>query len=925
MGRSIWQRLIFFIFLAVLLSAGAALLWFHFSGNSFHQLDFVTLSEKLDVPLERFYTISGYLEMEIQNFLLLDQFITVPPVTYPVLTQIMGITLWIILLLFIVLLTTLKRNAFLLGAGISILLLTISGVNSLNIGGVGTNYALSICLLFLLAPAAIIRLFFDHLSLGLRTFVILVMGLIALAVLIYFAQAAYPTYLFSENIFLMALVMAGGFILYIGHSFLSGSYLALARLNRGIGIKIGWHFAIVSSLYLALTGLMFLEATGDWTRWPLPSFQLVLVLVGIVGYFDTRFKIKYYPQTYNEAWIGKSLYAGGFATCLLVLFKAEISGNTPMIDFLNHFFVYSQLGFGLLFLLYIYVNFSAIINSGNAIERIMYNPPYFPYFHMRLGGVMAVLILLVYAGGIIAVQFGTSSTQLSADYYYATNRPVEASVLYENAFDRYRLNDKALYAVSNIYLEQNQPTLALKTLERSFEVNPQVVDILLLSHMLARSSRSNEAVFYLEEGLKFYPGNAALANNLALLYHKMDLPEQALNSLERIEGRSKVSRLNASAIKIAHGFPLSDEELQAQGMKRKVNLLAAKNSGLNTASFTFNVEESDLTNDLEGRSLVRNYLSCADINQSVMAMQSRLDSMLLEENMSLSLEQNIKESDLIFKYKSGQINRLLAHLNGMAFRFSQDAGFYHSFAGWVLSSQGDFEKAAIQWKEASLKGYSNFTTAHLPFLYFGDMIEEAALIAATQKVAFPKWMRFDEGGELLDNDTVKLYRTLAKVSEMLGKDLLPAVDALERELNKGVLAREILLKKSHWLTKEEINQLLELTHKFEEATHQDFLLEEYLQKVGGESSQGFYKDSNTGFNPYQTPLVLAIVNQTGDNEKKYEMLREASQYNKDPILWITLVKYCRIIGLDQYASANLRHMSSWMSPDDLTELQLKFL
>jgi hypothetical protein len=405
----------------------------------------------------------------------------------------------------------------------------------------------------------------------------------------------------------------------------------------------------------------------------------------------------------------------------------------------------------------------------------------------------------------------------------------------------------------------------------------------------------------------------------------MNLPEEALNTLERMEGSSKVRQLNASAIKISHDFPLVEEELQAEGMKSKVNLLAAKNSGVYTSSFDFGVEERDLTNDLVGRSFMRNFLTHADIPQSGLVIQAQLDSMLLQQNIPLSLEQNIKESGLIFKYKSGRINQLLAHLNGMAFRFSKDAGFYHSFAGWVLSAQGDFEKAAIEWKQASLKGYSKFTTAHMPFLYFGEMKEEAAFIAATQKVPFPNWMRFDEGGKLIENDTVKLYQTLAKIPEMLGQQLLPALDTLETELNKGILAREILLKKSHWLTKEEKDQLLLLTHKFEQTTKQDFLLEEYLQSVGAESSAGTENNRNRGFNPYQTPMVLAIVNQTGDNEKKYEMLREASQFNKDPILWITLVKYCRIIGLDQYASANLRHMSNWISPDDLTDLQIKFL
>lgn len=599
MRRSIWQRSIFLIFLVALIGSGAGLLWTITSGSSFQSIELLTLSEGVNVPLGKFLSASGFLELEVQNFLLFDQFVTVPPITFPTLTQVMGIGVWGFLLLFIVLITSLERQAFLIGAGVLILLLSISGVNSLNIGGVGTNYAMGICLLFLLTPAAIIRLFFNYLSLSFRMALILGMGIMGLVVLIYFAQAPSPTYLFSENIFLMALVMACGFILYTGHAFVSGAYLVLSKLNRDIGIKIGWHFGIISTLYLGLIALVFLEVTGDWLKWPLPPFQLLLVLIGVIGYFDTHFKIKYSPQTFKEAWIGKSFYLGGFAICLLVLFKTELSGNTPMMDLLHHVFAYSQLGYSLLFSLYIWVNFSAIINSGNAIEKIMYNPPFFPYFHMRLGGTIAVLILMVYTGGVIAIQFSTSSTQLSADYYYTTKRPVEASVLYENAFDRYRANDKALYAVSNIYLEQNQPTLALKTLERSFEQNPQVRDIVLLSWLLEKRSRSNEAVFYLEEGLKYYPGNPFLANNLALTYHRMNLPKEALNTLDKMDGFKEVKVLNATGVMVAHDIPLKEENNLTLGLKNNINLLAAENKGENPSYF--DLEEPDkeqLVNDV---------------------------------------------------------------------------------------------------------------------------------------------------------------------------------------------------------------------------------------------------------------------------------------------------------------------------------------
>src|SRR5690606_16408307 len=56
-------------------------------------------------------------------------------------------------------------------------------------------------------------------------------------------------------------------------------------------------------------------------------------------------------------------------------------------------------------------------------------------------------------------------------------------------------------------------------------------------------------------------------------------------------------------------------------------------------------------------------------------------------------------------------------------------------------------------------------------------------------------------------------------------------------------------------------------------------------------------------NAYWTPLVLMAMEQAKDNLEKYNILLEASDFNKDPLLWINLVKYSRLIGVDSYASS----------------------
>ncbi|WP_162344237.1 tetratricopeptide repeat protein [Cyclobacterium salsum] len=916
----------YFTLLAILCFAGLAILGLYFWDISQLPIRTILGSEPLTVPLDTFLTGTDSLALNTQNFLLIERYASDAPLSFPEWSQMMGMLIWLLFLVLVWLLTMLRRNAFLLGAGTLIFLLTISGLNSLNIAGIGSNFGLIIALFCLLLPAAAIHLFFDNLSLGWRAMFVFGLGIACPVLLIYFANAPYPTLLFSENTSLMALTIAAGFVLYIGNAILAGVFLFLGKLNEGVGIKMGWHFGGVGLLYLLLLGLMLLDITGSLAGWPLPPFQVLLMVAGIVGYPVVVHKMEHTSQPFAAPWVGKLFYLTAFSICLLVLFKGMGTVNSPMVDFLNHVFVYSQLGFGLLFFLYVWVNFSGIINSGKAIGTILYKPPFFPFFHYRLGGVLSLLIFLVYADGIVAVQFSTASTQLSADYYYASERPVEATVLYENAFERYRENDKALLAAAHLYLSQNQPTLALKTLERSFEENPQVPDILLLSQLLEKRQRINEAIFYLKEGLEYYPTSTYLSNNLALIYHGMNRPEDALAIFDTMAVKGQAENLNELAVKIAHGKVVEPSDESETSLKLKINRLAHANATGGTTPQVIAMDSLKEAGNLINRALLRNQLSTrfdTDLEEEFRETVQRLSERL---QLDLSVEESIRESRLLLEFRVGEVNELLKQLNGMAFRFTGNAGYYHSFAGWVLSREGDFEKAAIEWKQAMLKGFSRFTPAHLPYLYFGGMQEEAAFIAGTQNVNYPSWMRFDEAGSLESNDTVQFYQTLARLPKMLGKELLPALDSLQGQHFKQYLAKEMLLKKGHWLETDRLDNLYTLAMKAETSEAEKVFVQKYVEMIQGKQPvEPNQADLSTGGNAYRTPMVLAAIERVSEAEERYRLLQEASQFNKDPLLWIELVKYCRIIGLDQYASSNLATMSEWIGQEDLTQLQLEHL
>ena len=71
-----------------------------------------------------------------------------------------------------------------------------------------------------------------------------------------------------------------------------------------------------------------------------------------------------------------------------------------------------------------------------------------------------------------------------------------------------------------------------------------------------------------------------------------------------------------------------------------------------------------------------------------------------------------------------------------------------------------------------------------------------------------------------------------------------------------------------------------------------------------------------------TPLVLSAADRAGDPLLAYEIINSASDFNQDPLLWIRKVQAAKRIGLDNYATAAIQEMSTWLTWDEIEKLQM---
>ncbi|PSL03931.1 hypothetical protein [Cecembia rubra] len=885
-------------------------------------------SETVNIPVNFYKIGSEVFSLEMDNFLVFQNFQSLPPATFPQLSILYGAIIWILLILGLSLISTLKRMYFIIATGLTMFLFTSSGINGLNIGGVSSNLALILLLSGTILPVVLISFFADSLGLYQRFLILLTVSSLSLWGLVSFSDIEQPWLWLSENITFPAAIISVLFLLHIGHAVISSVTVLLIRLNKGTGIKILWHLVVIFIIYFLLLIFSLLHLTGE-VNLPFPTLApLVLMLVaGFLGYGILKLKIEQTDQYFESPLIGKSFYWLGFAITVFTWTKADFTGNQPLFEFLNHAFIYGQIALSLLFFLYTLANFYEIINSGRDIEKVLFKPQFFAYFHMRIGAIMALVILVIYADGVVGMQLSSFSTNITADYYYQSKRPLEAAILYENSWLQYRKNFKAKNAAAHLRFQLGNANEAMEHLYQNFDYVPSVQNILLLSDKLHQQDKIFDAVFYLERGLEIFPENPFLLNNLALLYSKLNRPSDAYARLEKMKAEKVIGQSNLLGLKVKHQTKIEEGLDIYPDLPYQINFLAHANRQGNFAPFVLSTKDLPENFTLK-TAILRNQWSnqvSSNYDEDILM----LDSLIGQQQMSFE-ERNYRETRILRTLQDSHINETLKYLNGTAASFPNSAAYYHAMAAKILAGQWDLVKASIDLMVAFEKGFENFQPVHLAILYFGGKPLEAISIHHKFAVDFPDWMEWNEAGKLIDSPQVKFWAALGKFHEQLPEDLLNALEGFDSETLEAEWALALMRHKLHAFDVNEFKKIKEKILGQSSTAWSEASLDQWyefvhgtMEKMDPSISPIFSPELGLDRNAYWTPLIWKKFRETEDEMSRYELLQEAIQFTRDPVLWISYVNQSRKVGLENYASSALAEMGQWLNASQLEKLQME--
>jgi hypothetical protein len=369
------------------------------------------------------------------------------------------------------------------------------------------------------------------------------------ALYLFLAQTASPALTLASFSVLGVMTLAVAFMVWLSVEVIAAFVYITTNSHTGFGKSSLCNFLFLSGLYLLSILLIYLKNTRriDGDFWLISPFVWIVASIWL-GLWGFRKRI---IEHFAFREIGSWLYAGGAFVTLACMVWASLTNNNPMLEVIEDAFIYSQLGVGTLFVVYLFLNFWPIFKAGKEVHKIIYRPMRFVQVQAWAIGLGVSVSCMAFDNFLTAHQGWAAYHNALGDLYTQTGEYKLAEQYYKYALERDYLNQKSNYALASLALQQNDRTTAGAYWQESLSKNPSPQAYAALSQTLVKENLIFDAIFNLRKGIETFPKSGELMNNLGFLYLKINIPDSALYYFDRAEQfsqRPEIATTNQMAL-----------------------------------------------------------------------------------------------------------------------------------------------------------------------------------------------------------------------------------------------------------------------------------------------------------------------------------------------------------------------------------------
>ena len=544
------------LFLAVgLLAFGAA--WWRGVANV---VQWDVLSELIDLPTTIHTVTDGLFDFAVPGkaYAVSEQFVASVMQVHPWMATALLAALSIGFSLVLSAATRLNRVPFLTAMTVFILVLAVCRFETLEVPGLDGQYLFGILAFLFGSLAYYFHAFRIDFSFSAR---FSAFGLVTAALwtgLGFLSPVALPTLTVVSYGMPALMLLSVGFIVFIAFEIIAGLvWLTSTNLapgisnNRGDGISrrtFGMrNFAFLSGLYLVNLLLIWLQNTRTIElNWLTISPFLIFLTSLLLGIWGFRRQVEQQDEVpFEES--GAFLYAGlGLITTATIAY-AFATANDPVVEMFEDAIVYSHLALGAAFVLYVVFNFRELYQRGLAVHRVLYKPKKANLTYFRLAGLLVFGALLGGVNLFPVRQAVTGYYNGLGDLYVASGEFTSAQAFYQLGVEQEFQNHKSNYSLASLALRNNEPGKAAYFFSQALLKQPSPQAFAALSSTYQQTDLFFEAIKCLQRGLRQFPKNGELQNNLGYLYSRTSIADSAyyyFQSAVRNTSRDEVPEAN---------------------------------------------------------------------------------------------------------------------------------------------------------------------------------------------------------------------------------------------------------------------------------------------------------------------------------------------------------------------------------------------
>ena len=757
------------------------------------------------------------------------------------------------------------------------------------------------------------------------------------------------------------------FLLTISHEIINGFLYLTTRSSNPNSAR---DFSIISGLYLVNLFLVYLNKIEviAWS-FSFANVYILLLVSTLIGIWGISLRSNLLDDIIPFKPGGALLYL-----CLAIISFASIGyflsmGNDPVLSVVEDLILYSHIGFGLIFFIYILSNFSQPLSRGYAVYKIVYDPKVMPYFTFRLAGIITVLALLLQANYKTYVYKSLSGYYNGiGDLYHYVGDRVSARAYYKEGSDFGYLNHRSNYLLGKMYEEDRDFPLAEEFLVKSIQRKPTPYAFVNLATLYLDKDKPYDAIFMLEEGLKEFPSDGVLANNMGMAMNEVGVLDSALIYLFESIGdknSSEIALTNSLGLVMDNGLSLNYDSLIADQDSEISMTLGSNLLLLQGVDTTLQITEIDCVLTASTSAYLYNHL--ISLPRPLDSAEHRwLDSVKLNPN-NYRYENTLNSGLSINLFRNGDINQAI-HLQDYAANnaFSNRSSYFRRLALWCMK-YGGYERAEKYLNEAIKSGDRDaLMYKSICLLELGEIREATQLLSllsasgdyplATEIITA---INVDEKGIDSLESSLLYYKGKYGLDPESEEEMTEALKIIPEGVRALILAEEGRKALMHG-DLEQANELLnsldglritgarainealqleiDILVERSELEAAGIKLEQWLSMGGKDPVEMAYydwmirdrqPDESTifliGSNPYRPHYVgkaIGALNESGSEQVAYRLILENLEIAPElPGLQEIFIYQCARLGYTNYAESALKDLARLVDEERLTRIR----